>query len=466
INERQGFTYPVAIRSILRQDPDVILVGEIRDKETANIATEAALTGHLVLSTLHTEDSLGSIVRLIQLGVAEWLISSTVVTVLNQRLIRRFCDCAEYVDEFPGRDYFYGREIDDGVVDFLEEHWDRYMVKRAVGCKKCDGEGYKGMQVVVEQLSLTSTVRDMIREGRTYREVIDYIRERHSMNMIFEEGFRQVLLGVTAFEELRDLPRGDYVMKSPDQIIRDATETVEVRQVDLDPPERKRTTIIIDPSSPLPQGACSAEDTLPLPPFTGMNEKSLQPVAAANAEITEVTGLPGFVGMKNGPPPTGDGITEIMGLEAFTGVSSGSIRLSRTVEHPESHAPVPQPHAVTQSQPLFLPAPEVPDVIRIVPREHTIIVKALVTARADQEIQRGLNELIRNKTETVLEAYYRYRGHPEIWTKIPGIKEAMETMKQDRRTRNKVAQRIEVSTEAVERLLKEVPIAEDTDFDK
>lgn len=91
----------MAIRSILRQDPDVILVGEIRDKETAQVATEAALTGHLVLSTLHTEDSLGSIVRLIQLGVAEWLISSTVVTVINQRLIRRFCDCAEDMEEFP-----------------------------------------------------------------------------------------------------------------------------------------------------------------------------------------------------------------------------------------------------------------------------------------------------------------------------------------------------------------------------
>ncbi len=90
----------MAIRSILRQDPDVILVGEIRDKETAQVATEAALTGHLVLSTLHTEDSLGSIVRLIQL-VAEWLISSTVVTVINQRLIRRFCDCAEDMEEFP-----------------------------------------------------------------------------------------------------------------------------------------------------------------------------------------------------------------------------------------------------------------------------------------------------------------------------------------------------------------------------
>lgn len=92
------------------------------------------------------------------------------------------------------------------------------------------------MQVVVEQLTLTSKVRDMIREGKTYREVIDYIREAHSMNMIFEEGFRQVLLGVTSFEELRDLPRGDYMMKSPDEIIRDATETREVSQVDLEYP--------------------------------------------------------------------------------------------------------------------------------------------------------------------------------------------------------------------------------------
>ncbi len=119
-------------------------------------------------------------------------------------------------------------------MDSLEKNWKHYLVKRPVGCKKCDGEGYQGMQVVVEQLTLTSKVRDMIREGKTYREVIDYIREAHSMNMIFEEGFRQVLLGVTSFEELRDLPRGDYMMKSPDEIIRDATETREVSQVDLE----------------------------------------------------------------------------------------------------------------------------------------------------------------------------------------------------------------------------------------
>lgn len=233
INEARGFTYPVAIRSVLRQDPDVILVGEIRDTETAQIATQAALTGHLVLSTLHTEDALGSIVRLIQLGVAEWLISSTVVTVLNQRLIRRLCDCAEDMPIFPGREYFRGMEIDDHVIDALERDWEKYKVKSPCGCKKCDGEGYRSLQVIVEQLTLTSMVRDMIREGKPYREVIEFIREKHFMNMIFEEGIRQVLLGNTAFAELRDLPRGDYVMKTPQDIMRDATETAETRRVDL-----------------------------------------------------------------------------------------------------------------------------------------------------------------------------------------------------------------------------------------
>lgn len=274
INEARGFTYPVAIRSVLRQDPDVILVGEIRDTETAQIATQAALTGHLVLSTLHTEDALGSIVRLIQLGVAEWLISSTVVTVLNQRLIRRLCDCAEDMPIFPGREYFRGMDIDDHVVDELERDWSKYKIKSPCGCKKCDGEGYRSLQVIVEQLTLTSMVRDMIREGKPYREVIEFIREKHFMNMIFEEGVRQVLLGNTSFHELRDLPRGDYVMKSPEEIMRDATETAETRRIDLPnvpkafivPPVQEKVAevigdISVNVAKPMPRDAVAKPET-------------------------------------------------------------------------------------------------------------------------------------------------------------------------------------------------------------
>jgi type II secretory ATPase GspE/PulE/Tfp pilus assembly ATPase PilB-like protein len=177
INEARSYTYPMAIRAILRQDPDVILIGEIRDAETAQIATEAALTGHLVLSTLHTEDALGSIVRLTQLGVAESLISSTVVTVINQRLIRQLCDCAEPMKRFPGSEFFYGMEFDDRMISHLKQDWDKYKVMKPVGCKKCENEGYRTLQAVVEQLTLTSKVRDMIREGKQYREVIEYIRK-------------------------------------------------------------------------------------------------------------------------------------------------------------------------------------------------------------------------------------------------------------------------------------------------
>ncbi|MFB0965757.1 MAG: hypothetical protein QMC36_09030 [Patescibacteria group bacterium] len=124
-------------------------------------------------------------------------------------------------------------EIDDHVIDELERDWTKYKIKSPCGCKKCDGEGYRSLQVIVEQLTLTSMVRDMIREGKPYREVIEYIREKHFMNMIFEEGIRQILLGNTSFEELRDLPRGDYVMKTPSEIVRDATETAETRRIDL-----------------------------------------------------------------------------------------------------------------------------------------------------------------------------------------------------------------------------------------
>jgi type IV pilus assembly protein PilB len=232
INPRRHFGYPDAIRSVLRQDPDVIMVGEIRDKETAIMATECALTGHLVFSSLHTEDSLGSIVRLIQLGVAEWLISSTVVTVLNQRLVRKLCSCARPMTQLPDRDFLTRLEIDDDVIEDMERNFHRYNFKEPVGCTACDGEGFSTMQVVVEQLTLSAKVKELIREAVPYKDIVNYIRSEHSMNMLFEEGLRQVLLGVTHFEELRDIPRGDYEMKPPDQILKDATETDQIKHVE------------------------------------------------------------------------------------------------------------------------------------------------------------------------------------------------------------------------------------------
>lgn len=156
VNARAGLTFAAGLRSILRLDPNVILVGEMRDAETANIAIQSALTGHLVLSTIHANDSTGIVARLLDLGVERFLISSALIGVVSQRMIRRICpDCAEMVKAPVAEQKAYEKETGEVREKFLY----------GKGCKSCSGSGYRGRQGIFEILRMNEELRTMLLEG-------------------------------------------------------------------------------------------------------------------------------------------------------------------------------------------------------------------------------------------------------------------------------------------------------------
>jgi type IV pilus assembly protein PilB len=191
VNNRAGLGFANGLRSMMRADPDIIMVGEIRDKETAQIAVEAALTGHLVLSTLHTNDAPGAIARLIEMGVEPFLVSSAVSAVLAQRLARRLCDCKQEV-VLPGDAVrANGYAVDGDVITAYEP----------AGCARCGGTGYKGRVGLYEVMP----VNDEIRRLAVTRASADAISEaavRAGMRPLRAEGLQKVLAGVTSFAEL------------------------------------------------------------------------------------------------------------------------------------------------------------------------------------------------------------------------------------------------------------------------
>jgi len=192
MNHKAGLTFARALRSFLRCSPDVILVGEIRDQETAHIAIESALTGHLVLSTLHTNDAASAISRLIEMGVEPFLVSSAVDCVLAQRLARRLCpDCKQQVR--PKRDVL----IDAGYrADNLPES-----VFRATGCKKCGNTGYRGRVGVHEVLMMSEEISRLCVEGTTAEHVKQLAIEQ-GMLTLRQDGLEKVRMGQTSIEEI------------------------------------------------------------------------------------------------------------------------------------------------------------------------------------------------------------------------------------------------------------------------
>jgi len=163
VNAKAGLTFSSGLRSILRQDPDVIMVGEIRDGETAKISIQSALTGHLVLSTLHTNDSTSAITRLIDMEVEDFLISSTVLGVLAQRLVRKICNNCKEATITP-------REI-------AREFHLRDKIYKAVGCKKCNFTGYEGRVAVGELFVIDDNVKEMIKNGFTENQIRENIKK-------------------------------------------------------------------------------------------------------------------------------------------------------------------------------------------------------------------------------------------------------------------------------------------------
>jgi type IV pilus assembly protein PilB len=195
INEKAGLTFAASLRSILRSDPDVLLVGEIRDVETATIAIQASLTGHMVLSTLHTNDASSAVTRLVEMGVEPFLVGSAVSLVVAQRLCRRLCeDCREPF------------QASEAQLERLGFRWpeDETLptVYAAKGCDRCSRTGYKGRLPIHEMLQVTPTIQKMISEGATSEEIQNHAVAVDGMRLMREDGFERVLQGETTIEDV------------------------------------------------------------------------------------------------------------------------------------------------------------------------------------------------------------------------------------------------------------------------
>ncbi|MBS0561769.1 MAG: type II/IV secretion system protein [Proteobacteria bacterium] len=189
-----GLTFASALRSFLRQDPDIIMIGEIRDLETAQIAVQAALTGHLVLSTVHTNDAASAMTRLMDMGIEDYLLTSTVTGVVGQRLVRCLCpSCREPYAAPPQlaeRMRAAGLDAPDGVALF-----------RPAGCPACAGTGYSGRTMILEVLQMTDALRPMVRRHADARD-IQAAAVSEGMQTMFAHGLRKALAGITSVEEV------------------------------------------------------------------------------------------------------------------------------------------------------------------------------------------------------------------------------------------------------------------------
>jgi len=188
VNDKVGLTFAAGLRSILRQDPDVVMVGEIRDKETAQIAIQAALTGHLLLSTLHTNDATSSLTRLMDMGIEDYLLSSTLIGVLAQRLVRKLCNHCKVPVRLP-KNLMEELNLDESAIYY-----------KAVGCKKCDFTGYSGRQAVGELFIMSQEVKDMMKRGLNDHEIRE-IMKTQGMHTISDKLKDMMKNGTTSYEE-------------------------------------------------------------------------------------------------------------------------------------------------------------------------------------------------------------------------------------------------------------------------
>lgn len=194
-----GYSFAKALRSFLRQDPDVIMVGEIRDHETAETAIQAALTGHLILSTLHTNDAASAVTRLLDMDVDDFLITSTVLGVLAQRLVRRLCpDCRKaYTPDAATRKRFR-------LEDFSKNK--DIVLYRPVGCAQCNQTGYRSQTALLELMILNDNIRSLILQRAEPYE-IKALAQFNGMRTIFEDGVTKALKGITTIEEVTRVTR-------------------------------------------------------------------------------------------------------------------------------------------------------------------------------------------------------------------------------------------------------------------
>ena len=200
VKEEIGLTFASALRSFLRQDPDIIMVGEIRDFETAEIAVKAALTGHLVLSTLHTNDAPSTISRLLNMGIEPFLVSASVLLILAQRLCRKICkDCKEE-EKVPLPAIMN--------LGFTEAEAKTLKCYRGKGCNTCNGTGYKGRIALYEVMSIKDEIKELILEGASANEIKN-TAVRRGMRTLRMSGLAKIKDGVTTIEEVLRVTFGD-----------------------------------------------------------------------------------------------------------------------------------------------------------------------------------------------------------------------------------------------------------------
>jgi len=200
VNPEIGMTFPAALRSILRQAPNIIMIGEIRDLETASIATNASLTGHLVFSTLHTNDAPSAVARLIDIGVQPFLVASSVRAMMAQRLVRRLCNNCKQPGELTETE-LRALRIEPGQLQETQ-------VMKPVGCEQCRQIGYKGRMGIFEIFEIDDEVRHMINKRSSTLMLRQRAREL-GMRTLREDGVRKVLAGLTSAEEVISITIGD-----------------------------------------------------------------------------------------------------------------------------------------------------------------------------------------------------------------------------------------------------------------
>lgn len=190
VDETAGVTFASALRSILRQDPDIIMVGEIRDKETAQISIQASLTGHLVLATIHTNDAVSSVVRLVDMGIEPYLVSSSLIGVVAQRLVRKVClNCA--VEYTP----------DESILKRLDIKYQNVKFVRGEGCPECHYTGYKGRIGIYEVLKIDTEMREMISKNATTETIRKYALSK-GFQTLYDSGMKLASVGITTLEEV------------------------------------------------------------------------------------------------------------------------------------------------------------------------------------------------------------------------------------------------------------------------
>jgi len=198
VNPQIGLTFAAGLRHIVRQDPDVIMVGEIRDKDTAEIAIRASLTGHLVFSTLHTNDAPGAITRLVDMGIEPFLVASAIELVIAQRLVRRLCsECSRPapISKVKLLESLAILGCDPGDAEVVHE------LKAPVGCDRCRGTGYRGRVGVFEIFRLNDEMHELVLKRESTRTLTECAR-RHGMRTLGQSGWEKVKAGLTTLDEV------------------------------------------------------------------------------------------------------------------------------------------------------------------------------------------------------------------------------------------------------------------------